>query len=105
MSFIRRAMQVSVLATALVFGGAGVATAAPVSTGVEAAQEQEFFSGSGTSRVLKEALTTAEANARAAAAKAGFTDDECQVVSTEIAATTTIPPTFFALVTVGCAHA
>jgi hypothetical protein len=57
-----------------------------------------LFSGSGVSRVLKEALATAEA-------KAGFTDAECQVVDTEIAATNTIPPTFFALVTVGCAHA
>lgn len=103
--FVRRVLQAGVLAAALVLGGAGVATAAPAGAGVEAAQEVDLFSGSGISRVLNEALAIAEANARAAAAGAGYTEAECRVVSTEIAATNTIPPTFLAFVTVGCAHA
>lgn len=103
--YLSRVLQTGVLAAALVLGGAGVATAAPQGATVQSTQDLELFSGTASSLVIEHALALAEANARAAAADAGYEDSECEVRTQMILQIPARPPTFLAHVIIGCAHA
>lgn len=105
---VSRILQIGVLAAALVLGAPAVAaSAAPTGSVVQEAQDVELFSGSAVSPVLVHALALAEANARASAADAGYTDNDCAVKSRQVRTGFPDPSrlTYFALVTIGCTHA